>query len=336
MKAGVWLGEGRIECQDVPEPRLRDDDVIVEIAFCGMCGSDTHIIEGTLPIGPPPQILGHEVSGVVVDVGPRVRNVRIGQAVACNFFGGCGACDTCRRGLPNLCRRKRFGANGYAERAAYRSDLVHPLPEGLALRDAALLEPMATALYAVEHSQLKAGESVLVIGGGPVGLLTAMVARRLGAARVVISEPLPRKRELALRVGVDEAWDIPTEELPDAALNATSGRGFDVAYDAAGVGAVTEVLPLTLAPGGRVMITAVHPPERRVTFSPFLLYELQLTVTAAFANNAVFDRALALLPTLGVDALITAVEPLEEITNVYARHRAGEFTKVLVQPPGSD
>lgn len=335
MKAGVWLGDGIIECLDVPEPRLREDDVLVQVAYCGMCGSDTHIIEGNLPIGPPPQILGHEVSGVVVEVGPRVRNVRVGQQVACNFFGGCGACDTCRRGLPNLCRRKRFGANGYAELAAYRSDLVHPLPEGLTLREAALLEPMATALYAVEHSQMLAGESVLVIGAGPVGLLTAMLARRLGAAHVVVSEPLPRKRELALQIGVDEAWDIPTTELADAALNATKGRGFDVAYDAAGVAAVTEELPYTLAPGGRVMITAVHPPERRVQISPFLLYELQLTVTSAFANNDVFDRALALLPSLGVGPLITAVEPLTDITDVYARHRAGDFAKVLVQPSPS-
>lgn len=332
MRAGVWLDRGRLECTDWPEPRLREDDVLVEVAYCGMCGSDSHIVEGNLPIGPPPQVLGHEVSGVVVEVGSRVRSVAVGQRVACNFFGGCGSCDTCRRGLPNLCRRKRFGAQGYAEHAAYRADLVHPIPDDLRLRDAALLEPLATALYAVEQSGLRPGESALVIGGGPVGLLTAAVAKRVGAANVVVSEPLAHKREMALQMGADEAWSLTVDDLVPRSLDATSGRGFDVAFDAAGVASLTEALPLAVAPGGRVLITAVHAPATRLAVSPFLLYERQVTLTSAFANNDVFDRALALLPSLGADRLITAIEPLEDISTVYSRHRSGEYLKVLVQP----
>lgn len=331
MKAGVWSGPGQLNCEEWPEPRMRDTDVRIDVAYCGMCGSDIHIVEGTLPIGDPPQVLGHEVSGVITEVGSRVRGLEPGMPVACNFFGGCGACRLCRRGFPNMCARKYFGANGYAEQAVYRADLVFALRSGTDLQRAALLEPLATALYAVECANLPPGAQVLVIGAGTVGLLTALMALHRGASSVTISEPQRAKRTLALALGVTHAWD-PADDQRTLTAEVTHGAGFDTVFDAAGVAKATEGAIDLLAPGGTLMITAVHAIDVTLPVHPYELYQRQLTVTSAFANVNVFERALDLLPRVDVDPIITAVKPIEEISDAYAQYRAGAFTKVLIDP----
>ncbi len=332
MKAGVWTGPGRLEYQDWPDPVLLDDGVIVRVAYCGICGSDTHIVEQNLPIGPPPQVIGHEVSGVIQDVGRKVRDLEPGMPVACNFYGPCGACAYCRLGQPNHCVRMFYGAKGLAQFAAYRADLVYPLPDGVDLRGGALLEPTATCLYAVEQSELRPGERVLVIGAGPMGLLTAQLARRVGAARVVVTEPDATKRELALAVGADDALDPRTTDLSEYARTTGEREGFDVIYDAAGAREATAAAVALLAKRGRLMIIAVHGRDSTVEISPFLLYQRELVLRSAYATADTFARALPLLRSLRLDDIVTAVEPLADISNVYQRHRAGEYTKVLISP----
>lgn len=332
MRAGVWEGKGILTCRDWKEPDIRDSDVLVQVAYCGMCGSDAHIVEGTLPIGDPPQVLGHEVSGTIAAVGKQVRGLEIGTPVACNFFGGCGTCPECHRGLPNLCARKFFGAQGFAEFARYRADLVHPLPDSISLKKGALLEPFATAFYAVETSGMQPGSNVLVIGAGPVGLLTVLASKYLGAAQVAVSEPHEAKRQLALAVGATHAVDPHREDLNAWGREITHGRGFDAIFDAAGVGQVTASSMHLLAPGGTLLITAVHPPGMQLQVEPYEMYRNQWTLRSAFATAHAFSRSLQLLEHVPAEEIITAVEPLSSIQEVLDRHQAGEYTKVLLDP----
>lgn len=335
MKAGVWTGPGALEYQDWIEPIMAPDEVKVRVHFCGMCGSDPHIIEGTLAVGPPPQVLGHEVSGVVEAVGDEVRDIAAGDRVACNFYAACGSCAWCHEGQPNLCRRKYYGASGFAELATYKAAQVFQLPEDISTREGALLEPLATCLYALEQGELRSGENVLVIGGGPMGLLTAQLARQGGAGLVVVSELDPAKRALALRLGADAAIDPRETDLRSYAKGVGRRRGFDIVYDAAGSATATEQALGQLASRGRLVVIAVHAPTTRIAVSPHLLYERELVVRSAYATAHIFPRAVAMLSQVELAPLITAVEPLSNIAEVYRRHRAGEYTKVLLDPRGT-
>lgn len=332
MRAGVWTGVGQLVCREWPEPELTDDGVLVRVHFCGMCGSDPHIVEGNLPVGPPPQVLGHEVSGVVEAVGSRVRGVEVGDRVACNFFGSCGGCPWCLVDQPNHCRNKTFGASGYAELATYRQGEVFVLPDDVDLAEGALLEPAATCLYAVEESGLRPGESALVLGAGPMGLLTAQLARLVGAGTVVVGEPDPAKRALATSLGVDLVVDPRDDDLVGLAKGIGPRRGFDVVFDAAGVPAASAQAIDLLATRGRLMVIAVHDRDATIPLSPFQLYAKELVVRSVYATAHTFARAVPLLPRLDLTPLITAIEPLSKIDEVYRRHRAGEYTKVLVDP----
>ncbi|MDO9377454.1 MAG: alcohol dehydrogenase catalytic domain-containing protein [Nocardioidaceae bacterium] len=332
MRAGVWTGPGILEYREWAEPTMASDEVTVRIHFCGMCGSDPHIIEGTLAVGPPPQVLGHEVSGVVEAVGEDVDDIAVGDRVACNFYAPCGSCAWCSDGQPNMCRRKFYGASGFAELATYKASQVFRLPEGVSTREGALLEPLATCLYALEQGELRSGENVLVIGGGTMGLLTAQLARRAGAGLVVVSELDPAKRDLATSLGADVAVDPRVTDLHAYAKGVGRRRGFDVVYDAAGAATATEEALGLLATRGRLVVIAVHAPATRLAVSPHLLYARELVVRSAYATAHVFPRAVAMLAHVELAPLITAVEPLSDITEVYRRHRAGEYTKVLLDP----
>jgi L-iditol 2-dehydrogenase len=332
MKAAIWTGPGTVEFGEVPKPEIKPDQVLVRVALCGLCGSDTHIVEGRLPVGPPPQVIGHEVVGEVVEVGAAVKRLELGTRVGCDLYGYCGRCPECRTGHPNLCRRKFFAAKGLAEYAVYRPEQLYALPEEIDDRRGALLEPVATCLHAVEVGAIEPGEAVLVIGGGALGLLVAQLAKRSGAARVVVSEPLAAKRELAVTLGADEAVDPGAVDLAELAASAGARGGFDAVFDVAGVAAVLAQAPELVATCGRVVVVAVHDPSTRIEVSPFLFYEREVALLGTYAAARSFPRALELLGQLRLEEMITGVEPLARITEVYAAHRAGEHVKVLLAP----
>jgi len=335
LKAGVWEGDGEIRCRQVEAPRPGRGEVLVEIAYCGICGTDLHILDGEFRIGRPPQILGHEASGVVVEVGAEVEPDWVGRRVGLNPIGPCGVCVWCRRGMPTHCLHPYFSAKAFAELALYRPNQLHPLPDDLPLSAAALLEPWATAVRAVETARLEAGENVLVIGGGSLGLLVATAARLLGAGSVIVSEPRAANRELAVRRGADLAIDPGSEDLRAPAADCGELRGFDVVFEVAGVGPALAEAPALLRPAGRLVVLGVHDAEATVPFSPRALTDRELSVHGSFGGGASFARATALLGKIEADSLITAIEPLEQIAPLLARVRAGEEVKAMVRPAGA-
>lgn len=334
MKAGIWQGLGAIECGEWEEPTAGPGQVLVRVAYCGFCGSDPHIIEGNLPIGPPPQVLGHEVSGTIAALGEGVKGLELGARVACNLYGYCGSCAWCRAGQPNHCRRKFFSAKGFAELAVYRPEQVFGLPDEVSLEVGAFLEPVATILHAIDISELRQGEHVLVVGGGPLGQICALLARARGAATVMVSELRAPNRDLAVRLGADRAIDPTSDDLREIAAGVGARRGFDVVFEVAGAPAAAAIAPELVATGGRVVIVGVFDRDVTVPVSPYLLYEKEIAIRGAVAAGRTFQRAVDLLPRLQLEPLISAIEPLDDIAAVYARHKAGEYVKVLLAPGG--
>ena len=334
MKAGVWSGGAEISCREVADPVPGPGELLVEIAYCGICGTDLHILDGEFDVGPPPQVLGHEASGTVVAAGPGADPALVGEPVGLNPIGPCGICAWCRRGLVTHCRRPNYSASGFAELGLYRPHQVHPLPAGVALRDAALLEPWATALRAVEAARLEPGENVLVIGAGSLGLLVATAARLCAAATVTVSEPRSRNRRLALDRGADAAVDAGRDDL--AALAAEVGElgGFDAVFEVAGAGPALAAAPSLLRRAGRLVVLGVHAPAATVPFEPRALTDRELSVLGSFGGGSSFARAAALLGRIDAASLVTAEAPLEEIGALFERVRGGDEVKAMVRASG--
>jgi threonine dehydrogenase-like Zn-dependent dehydrogenase len=332
MKAGVWRAIGELACEDVPDPELGPDEVMVDVALCGFCGSDYHMIEGRFPGGRPPRVIGHEVAGVIRELGAEVAGFEPGDRVACNLFAYCGACPWCLAGQPNHCRRKSFSAAGFAERATYRPQQVFAIPDDLSFQRAAFLEPAAACVHAVDLAEIEPGESVAVVGGGALGQLLVQLARRAGAATIILSDPDPGKRRLALEHGADLAF-APGDPAWEAAARDCGARGgVDVAFEASGSLAAAAATPSLLATRGRLVLVATYPRGEPLPIEANLLFERELSVRGSQAADRTFPRTLAQLPLLALEPLVSAVVPIERIEEVPEMHRGGGSVKIMVAP----
>src|SRR5438105_1639560 len=239
-----------LRIEEVPEPREPNaGEVVVRVVTCGICGTDLHeYVAGPIvtPVEPHPltgaqnpQILGHELSGEVVAVGPSVSRVAVGDRVAIMPLAYCGHCAYCSRGLQHLCATMgcvglSHAWGGMAELATVAEYQVVRLPDGVSYRQGALIEPTAVAAYGVERGGVKPGDRVLVTGAGPIGALAALCARGAGASTVYVSEPNPAPRARAEALGVATALDPTSIDVPEFLHEETGGLGVDVAIECSG------------------------------------------------------------------------------------------------------
>ena len=330
MKVATWRGETRFTLDAAPDPAPGPGEALVAVHTAGICGSDIHATQGLFPVTPP-RVMGHEYSGVVVGVGPGVSRGLVGRAVACEPNYGCGACAECRARRESQCARcVRVG--GFAERVVLPRRNLHPLPAGLDPATAALAEPAACCLAGLEMFRMPRGATVLVIGGGVMGLLTLALARARGAARTILSDPLPGRRELAGRLGADVLVDPGREDLREVVGRATGGRGVDVACEAVGKPELLGQAVALTRSRGIVQLVGVNPPGSRLPADLFDLHFRELTLLGAYGRGTAFRRALAFLPKLGVTELITARFPLDRIAEAFAHATAGHGIKTAVTP----
>ncbi|MEU6663079.1 alcohol dehydrogenase catalytic domain-containing protein [Streptomyces sp. NPDC046821] len=256
MRALVYLGPGSAELQDRPAARLvNGDDVVVEVVGTGVCGTDRKILLGKFPARPG-VVLGHESVGVVRETGPQVRSVAVGDRVVVNPTLYCGWCTPCSRGATNHCRHKTGTEIGvdrdgtYAEAVTLPERFVVRVPAGLSFRSAVLIEPLACVLNNVEAAAVSFDDTVVVLGSGPIGMLTAMVAAR-HARRVTVAEPDVYRRELA-REQFAHVVDVTGTDAAEAVVKASGGERPSVVFDTTGVG-LDAALRL-IDDGGRIVV----------------------------------------------------------------------------------
>jgi len=259
MKAIYFEKPNSIEVKERPIPEISDGEALVRVKYIGICGTDVHVFQGHHATAIYPLIPGHEFVGEVAAVkGEDAVNFKLGDKVAAQEIIACGHCDACAKGEPNACEKLRIiGVHtdgGFAEYVRVKTNRMYKLPDDSNLLVASLIEPLAVAVHDIHMSGLKAGQTALIIGGGPIGLLIAMVARYAGARKVVISEVIASRRKFAEELGfitVD-----PLEDGTDARLNELSeGHGFDVSFEAAGVpSAITTCVDNTRNTGTIVQI----------------------------------------------------------------------------------
>ena len=330
MKVATWRGGDRFTIDEVPDPLAGPGQVVVDVHTSGICGTDVHTTQGLFP-RPSPTVLGHEYSGIVRAVGRGVSRRLVGRPVACEPSYGCGDCPECAEERVSQCPRcVRVG--GFAERVLLPAHCVHPLPRGLDLATAALTEPAACCLAGLQMFSMPRGATVLVIGGGIMGLLTMALARRRGARRLILSDPIEARRQIARRLGASVAIDPARESLRDRVMALTRGRGADVVCEAVGKPElVAEAVALT-RPTGMVHLVGVSPKGSQLPLDLWDVQYREIRLGGVFGRGTAFRQVLALLPKLRVKRLVTARFPLEQVDEAFAHAAAGKGVKTVIAP----
>ena len=335
MRSARYTGNSTIVVEDCPPVPPAAGEVQIEVAYTGICGTDLHILHGTMDHRVRvPQTIGHEMSGRVAVLGPDVTGLAVGAPVTVIPLRSCGACAACRAGHSHICHRLNFigidSTGAMQQRWTIPADVVIPLPEGLPLTHGALVEPTAVAVHDVRRAELRAGDRAVVIGGGPVGLLIALVSRSLGAD-VVVLELDAHRRGVADQLGI-RALDPAHDDVAAEVDSWTSGAGADVAFEVSGSAAGLNNAVELLAVRGRLVIVGIHSQPREVDVFRFFWRELTM-VGARVYERADYDTAIGLLSAgkVAADTLITNVVPLTAAAAAFAALRnGGSVMKVLV------
>jgi L-iditol 2-dehydrogenase len=330
MKVATWHGGTRFTLDDAPEPVAGPGQVVVEVHTAGICGTDVHATQGLFPYKPP-LVLGHEYTGIVRSVGRGVNRKLVGRAVACEPSAGCGKCPECAAGRVSQCPSlTRLG--GFAQRVAMPAHCAHLLPRGLAPDAGALTEPAACCLAGLEAFPMPKKATVLVIGGGIMGLLTMALARRRGARRLILSDPLEERRAIAKKLGATVVVDPAKENLRERVLALTQDRGADVVAEAVGKPELVAEAFTLVKPTGVLQLVGVSPKGSELPLSLWDVHYREIKIVGAFGRGTAFDRALALMPKMNVGKLITARFPLARIGEAFAHATAGRGAKTVVTP----
>jgi len=334
MRRVVVESQG-IRVVTAPTPQPEPHEVLVRSAASGVCGSDTHAAHGRHPFVALPYHPGHEVVGVVAQVGTAVSALQPGDRVTVEPDLPCWDCKMCRSGRQNLCERLQFFGCGYAQggMADYftiDARRVHVLPDRLDLVDAALIEPLSTPVHAVRLAGGVEGRTVVVIGAGSIGLLLLRVVVAGGARRIVVTDPLPAKRDLALRLGAHAVVDATAEDASEQ-VRAALGESADVVFDCVAIASTVDRAIAMADKGGTVVVVGVPAADVSVPLAVIQDHQIRLQGSATYLPVDYADAtALLVGGQIPVHELVTAVVPMDEVASAFAMSASGDHVKVLV------
>ncbi|GLS22551.1 alcohol dehydrogenase [Labrys miyagiensis] len=336
MKSVRLEAVGALHLRKVARPKPGPDELLVRVEASGICGTDRHLFLGEFP-SKPPVTLGHEFCGIVEDIGGEVEGFRAGMRITGDPNIVCGRCAQCQAGRINLCRNLRaIGIHrdgALAEYVRVPQKQAYELPLALKATHGAFCEPLACCLHGVDLAAIRPGSSVVVLGGGVIGLLVVQLARLAGAARVVLSTRQAAKRKLAKEIGATDgidpsAGDLITEVTgPDGLLPG----GADVVIECAGVAETVKQSFQLARPGGSVIILGVMPQGVSVPVEPFDILFRELKVFGSFINPFTHKRAADLVSSgaIELDRLISREVGLDEVPAIIARPAGPGEVKVM-------
>jgi 2-desacetyl-2-hydroxyethyl bacteriochlorophyllide A dehydrogenase len=327
VKAAVIVRPGEIALESVPDPAPGPREVVVQVAGCGICGTDLHIMDGEFAPAYP-IVPGHEFAGTVVATGADVTEVRVGDNVAVDPSLHCGECYQCRRGRGNLCERwAAIGvtvSGGAAEFAVAPVKNCFVLPDTVAPADAALIEPLSCAVRGFDVLPRRLADHYLIYGAGTMGLMMLELAKRSGAATVSVVDLNPERLSTAVRLGVSASAESADE--------VARPRGWDVVIDCTGAEPAINDALTRVAPGGTFLQFGVASYGARATIEPFKVYNQELTITGSMAVLHSFERAgdLLVAGVLDPEVFISHRFPLDSYADAMAQFRAGVGRKIQI------
>ena len=341
MKALVLQASNQLEFLDWPSPEPGPGDVLVRVKACGICGSDVHGLDGSTGRRQPPVIMGHEASGVIAGAGSGVKGWSQADRVTFDSTFYCGTCSSCCQGRINLCEQRRvLGVScddyrhhgAFAEYVAVPAHLLHRLPDAVTFEQAAMVEPMSVALHAVRRSDLRGGETAVVIGAGMVGMFVVQCLRALGYERVIAVDIDRDRLELAAKLGASLTLDA--EDLGEQIADYTQGRGADLAFEVVGVTSTLQTAIECVTRGGRIVLVGNIAPRVELPLQEVVTGELTLVGTCASAGE--IPECLELLASgrVDADALCSAAAPLSDGASWFQRiiDKEPGLMKVILKP----
>ena len=345
MQVPVFTDLKKIEFQERPKPEVQSGDVLVRVEYCGICGSDVHGYLNGIMV-PKGTVMGHECSGVVAEVGEGVQGFASGDRVVVKPIPQCGECYWCQRGQYSLCPKAFERAIGitpandgaFAEyiRIQYPNEMLFKLPDSVTLREAALVEPLATSLHGVRMSRFKPGDRVVVIGAGMIGLGVLQFLRLGGAGKIIVLEISREKLRLAQDMGADVVLDPVSEgeALREQIVDLTDGVGADVVFECAGVPIAFQTCIHYVKSGGQVMLLGINDKEVAINAFMMVLWEVEMKGVLGYYDEFKYVIEFLEQKKINTEPLISDVIPLADVEGKGFRRllASTDMVKILVKP----
>lgn len=345
MKALLLSEYNKLEVTDLPGPTPGPDELLIQVAACGICGSDVHGYDGSTGRRIPPIVMGHEAAGIVVTIGSEVHDYAPGDRVTFDSTVFCGACAFCLAGEVNLCNNRQVigvscgeyrRAGAFAEFLTVPARVAYHLPDALSFPEAAMLEAVSVALHGVAVSQMKGDETVLVLGAGMIGLLLLQSARcaGLGAAKVFVSDVDATRLALADAMNADMSFLASGPVLTEEIMKRTDGRGVDIVLEAVGRDETINTAIDCVRKGGTVVLVGNISPQINLPLQKVVSRQIRLQGSCASAGE--YPEAMRLIAAgkIKVASLITAVAPLSDGPSWFQRLHSREpnLMKIVLDP----
>ena len=334
MKAVSFQGKDTVAVVDKPIPPVIDDTVLIKVAYAGICGSDLSIVAGKHPRAKPPLVMGHEFSGTIVELPQNPRpDLKVGDRVTVFPLITCGKCYVCQMGLPHVCQElKLFGIDtdgAFAEYVRVTQDTVFKIPDNLSDQKGALIEPIAVCIHSARMSRLQIGDTVVVTGAGPIGLLMAMVARAAGAAQVIVTEVSPVRIAGAKKLGFT-VLNAADDNLVEQVLDLTRGRGGDIVFEATGHPSVAPYLLDLVRIRGQIVQVGIFKQPVAIDLRAVNFHEVELIGARVYTRED-YDQTISLAAQqrFDLDSIEAEVRPLEEAVAAFASAGAATAVKTM-------
>ncbi len=345
MKALLLTADSKLEYVDFPDPKPAEDEVLLRIRACGICGSDIHGWDGSTGRRRPPLIMGHEASGEVVAAGPRAASWRAGDRVTFDSTIYCGACRFCRTGQVNLCENRRvvgvspleFKQHGaFAEFVTVPARILYRLPDTLPFEQAAMVEPVSIAVHAVQRTKIAPGSTAVVIGSGMIGLLVIQALRWAGAKQIIAVDLAENRLALARQLGATHALNSGSVDVTAEVSRLTEGLGADVSFEVVGFTATLNLALAVVKRGGAcVLVGNLSPKTQDFPLQSAITKELTILGSCASAGEYPVCLDLIARGVINVKPMIEAVVPLADGASWFSKLSAkdgGKYMKVILVP----
>lgn len=341
MKTAVMQSKQVLVLEDRPIPVPKGNEVQVKVDYTGVCGSDVHLFQhATCALGSidEPMVLGHECAGVVSAVGPDVKTLKVGDRVAVEPGVPCWQCDFCKQGKYNLCPSVRFYAayptcdGCFCEYIVHPENMCYKLPDSVSTLEGALLEPLSVGIHAVRNSGVQAGQTVVILGAGCIGLMDLMCMKKAGASRIIVCDVLDNRLELARKLGATHTFNSRDESYIDE-IKALTGGGADVVVDAAGIQKTIWQAGLLVKKGGTLLLMA-YPPERQGTLPINALINAEVTIKTSFRYRNTYPQAIRMVEEgTPLKEIVSSVFSLDDIRDAFdkAINEKATVTKCVIK-----
>ncbi len=339
MKSVVYFGVHDARVTDFQEPPMNRDSVKVAVSYCGICGTDIHKFNGQGGSRPviPPVVLGHEASGIVVEVGEDVKNFQVGDRVTVDPNWSCGSCYYCQNGLSHMCENSKGVVKGFAEYICPPESNVYKIPDHLSMTHAALTEPLSCCLHGIDLADIHPGHNVLIVGMGSIGSMMVELARLAGATNIVVVEPVESKKDLAMKLGAT-LFINPNEENVNEVVAAHGIKNIDRVIECVGLKPTMENALEYAGKCATVVLFGLGDPNDPVAFNQYAAFQKELVIKTSFINPHTCGRALSLLASGSIhcDDIIVKIMEMEDVPQELADRTYFRQGKVLVKVSGKE